>query len=273
MKRLVIASILLAACGGGGDDGGGSGSDDATLDIGCWNLRMFESTTLAPRVAQLIESANLDVVTFEEIESEDAFNALVLALPGWQGELLAPVGSATGGIAIAWDGAAVTDMGHETVLEATTANPRPVVRATFSVDGTAIDLYAVHFKAGTQATDEQARVDGNAALEPIVRARHDAGNPLALVLGDFNEDLHDARSADVFRAWDPARYNMLDMQLAANGAVTFLPASIMLDHMFATTEMPQVSPEIPSWATDISDYESAISDHLPLLLHVPRAAL
>ncbi|HEY4180129.1 MAG TPA: endonuclease/exonuclease/phosphatase family protein [Kofleriaceae bacterium] len=277
MKYAALVSVLLVACGGGGgdggDDGSGSGSDDTNLDIGCWNLRMFESVALAPRIAELIESANLDVVTFEEIESQNAFDAIISALPGWQGELLAPLGSATGGIGIAWDGAALTDMGHETVLQPTAANPRPVVRATFSVDGTLIDLYAVHLKAGTQPADEQARVDGNAALEPIVRTRHDAGHPLALVLGDFNEDLHDTRSTDVFRPWDPARYTMLDTQLAANGGITFLPANIMLDHMFATKEMPDVSPEIPTWAMDMSDYETAVSDHLPLLLHIPRASL
>src|SRR5690348_1683220 len=50
----------------------------ATLDVACWNLRMFpESADATPRlVGDLIASMQLDVVAVEEIDSRAALDAM-----------------------------------------------------------------------------------------------------------------------------------------------------------------------------------------------------
>jgi endonuclease/exonuclease/phosphatase family metal-dependent hydrolase len=156
--------------------------------------------------------------------------------------------------------------------------PRPAVRANVSLVGhpdAAFTVWVVHLKAGTQATDEETRRQSILALDAAVRADLAAGSdPDVLILGDFNEAPSDPMSAEVFAPifGAPADYNHLTWPLAQMGAVTFLPAGIMLDHIIATRDLDEEltgsAPEVPPVDASIPDYQTTVSDHRPVLVRL-----
>jgi exonuclease III len=56
------------------------------------------------------------------------------------------------------------------------------------------------------------------------------------------------------------------------GAVTFLPAGIMLDHIIATRDLDKEltgsAPEVPPVDASIADYQTVVSDHRPVLVRL-----
>lgn len=293
---LVLVLGAAAACGGNGGDEPVDATappadadiartdlvpavgSDATLDVACWNLRMFPESADAPRVVgDLIASMQLDVVGVEEIDSRAALDAMVARMPGWSAELPTDEGSFTGGIGVVWRTGALTAVDFELELETDPAFPRPVVRVTFDIVGASppaqLELDLVHLKAGTAPADEQARIDENTALEALIRARVDATDDPIIVLGDFNEDSDDPRSAEVFAPWLalPDHYTVVSKPLDDAGAVTFLPASIMLDQMIVTRALAPAAteaPSIPALDDQLPGYQTMVSDHLPLVVRL-----
>jgi endonuclease/exonuclease/phosphatase family metal-dependent hydrolase len=152
------------------------------------------------------------------------------------------------------------------------------VRADVSLKGrpdAAFTVWVVHLKAGTQASDEETRRQAVLAIDAAVRADLLAGSDDdVLILGDFNEAPSDPMSAEVFAPilGAPADYSHLTWSLAQSGAVTFLPAGIMLDHMVATRgldkELSGGVPEVPPVDASIADYQTAVSDHLPVVVRL-----
>ncbi len=284
MRALLVA--LLAACGGGaGADGGSPDADvartdlvpavgsDATVDVACWNLREFPDHPLAvARVGDLIASLQLDLVAVEEIDEAGALDAVVARLPGWQAALPTEPGSATGGLGLLWRSEQITAVAFTLELDDDTRFPRPVLRAVADVAGWSepLALHIVHFKAGTDSTEEQTRVDQAVAVE--ANARTWAADRL-LILGDFNEDTSDPRGDDVFAPWtgDPELYATPTLPLDDSGAITYLPAGVMLDHLIATRALDDrltEAPVIPALEADLFDYQAVVSDHLPLVVRL-----
>jgi len=282
MSRTCVALVLvLAACG---DDGASTdagvdadrartdlvpaiGSPD-TLDVACWNLRMFpgdvEAGTL---VGDLIASMQLDVVAVQEIENKSAFEAAIARLPGWQLAMPDAAGSATGGIALAWNTEVVQSISTDVIADARLI--RPIVRGVFEVNAQQFALHAVHLKAGTQAADEAARIEAAAVVEGEVRSIVDTTEvDRVLVLGDFNEDFDDPRADEMFAVFTADRYAVISRSVDDAGGVTFLPANVMLDQMVATTALaPAAStPIIPPLAQQLPDYRTRVSDHVPLVV-------
>jgi hypothetical protein len=65
----------------------------------------------------------------------------------------------------------------------------------------------------------------------------------------------------------------LTAPLAASGTVTFLPASIMLDHVTATAalsaEFGDAEVVVPPLDEQYAGYQAGVSDHLPVIISYP----
>lgn len=292
MSRAVLIAFVVA-CSGSADAPSDAPSDapvdadvartdlvpavgtDGTVDVACWNLKMFPTAAETPRlVGDLIASLAVDVVALEEIESRAALDAMVARLPGWEVAMPTAPGSATGGIALAWRTAAATVTDVAVVHAGDPGFVRPVVRASVETASGRAMIYVVHLKAGTGAADEQTRIDAMTKLETTVRGEVDAtAVDRVLVLGDFNADFDDTRGGEVFAPWTaaPERYSVLTKPLDDADVATFLPASITLDHVIATRAFdPAIAaaPIVPPLATQLAGYAQTVSDHLPVIVQL-----
>lgn len=258
------------------------GSDDA-IDIATWNLEHFPLESGTPRlVADLITSMDLDLVAVQEIEDTDAFDELVERLRDFD----AIVSSHTYGngsyqkigflyrrdvVQLSGGALLFGDRGY--------VFPRPPLQAivtAVSAAGEPFDFVAItlHLKAGRDAEDRERRHDAVRVLEDHVRELVASVDEDVILLGDFNEVVTtDEGTATLAPLLDATRYRMHTAPLAEAGAATFLPSSVVLDHVVSTAaladELAGGDDEIPDLEDQLGGYRSVISDHLPVVVSVP----
>ena len=148
----------------------------------------------ASQVAGAIASLEAGVVMVEEVESEDALEALRERLPGlpWAvlGETGSP-GSVDVGVLSAWP---ITEVrGHrDQVLQrpdgSTTTFARELLEVHLNVEGTRVIVFAAHFKA--KSNDDPGRRLAEARAAHAIVTAVAAAYPRALVVlgGDLNDE-------------------------------------------------------------------------------------
>lgn len=260
------------------------GSDTA-LDMATWNIENFPAQASTPSlVADLVTSLDLDLVAVEEIADTEAFNELVARLPRHHGIYSSHTYSSG-------EYQKVGFLYREDLLTPSDVRllfpgsggpfPRPPLQATFTLDDgvhAPVDLIviALHLKAGRANEDAQRRSEALVLLESHVRDLVDGpADDEVLILGDFNEVLDEAGGRAVFSPFlnAPQRYRVHTDALAQQGAETFLPAQIMLDHIVTTValddEIAGRVPVIPRLDGQMAGYETLVSDHLPVVISLP----
>lgn len=288
-------------------DGGGSGADASegfpfpeprtdlvpgvgspeTLEIATWNIENFPKNESTPAVlADLISSLDLDMVAMQEVENMDAFNELVARLRGYEGLLSShtygdgtyqKVGYVYRADLISLSGAFLlfAQQGFEF--------PRPAMKVDVSVDNGSrafsFTSIALHLKAGGTFSDRQRREEAVVILENHLRTTVDgaAGNASLMVLGDFNDTLTGA-GANVFGplSADQSRYTIRTQPNSNSGDISFVPSSVLLDHIVTTSaldaELGEGAGIIPRLDMQMTGYVGQVSDHLPVIMRAPLAS-
>jgi endonuclease/exonuclease/phosphatase family metal-dependent hydrolase len=249
--------------------------------VATWNLHDFGTiATDGTRLAELLTPLAPAVVAVQEVTTQAAFDDLLSRLPDHSG-YLAPAAASSGGLrmGLVWDTSRV-NVHSQTELYTTDSYlfPRPPLEATVDLveDAAPVASFVVvnvHLKAGATAADEDRRVQALARLQEHIRSLVDAGvDDEVLLAGDFNEPPEDPRFAEAFSPFtsDPALYRALTLEQADAGGFTFLPAHLFFDHMVATAglddERDGGTPVVQRYDQTIPDYQSAVSDHLPVVL-------
>lgn len=313
LRSILSRTLLLATCGGmllsascrssdsseSADAGDSSSPDasseypaprtdlvpsagmDSTFELATWNIENFPKDTSTPKVvADLIASLDIDMVALQEVQDEAAFEEVVARLGGYEGLVSShtysdgsyqKVGYIYRSELVSVSGAFLLfdDNGYEF--------PRPalkvdvVVKTDTPVTFTAV---ALHLKAGGSFTDRARREDAVVLLEAFMRATVDgAGEDKIAVIGDFNDTLD--RGDSVFAPLTSAadRYTMQTEGNDEAGEVSFVPSSVILDHIVTTSEFDSAfggsNTIIPRLDMQMTGYESQVSDHLPVIMRMP----
>ncbi|MCK6587517.1 MAG: endonuclease/exonuclease/phosphatase family protein, partial [Polyangiaceae bacterium] len=257
------------------------GGPSGEVVVATWNLKEFpQMPSSAGAVAGVVGDLGVDLLAVQEIEDEGALGEVAKML-GASYALNSLASAGTGPrLGLLWRPSVLdVDAGGVTArFVGDPAFPRPAVRADVRLKDrpdTSFTVWVVHLKAGTQAADEETRRQAVIAIDAAVREEIAAGSDSdVLILGDFNEAPSDPKSAEVFAPFlgAPADYNHLTWPLAQSGAVTFLPAGIMLDHIIATRDLDEElsggAPEVPPVDAAIADYQNAVSDHRPVIVRL-----
>jgi len=251
------------------------------IDIAAWNVENFPQSETTPAVmADLITSMGLDLIAVEEITSETSFTELVSRLPYHRGVLSGHTYS---------DGTyqKVGYIYRDDLLEISDVTqifagagyefPRPPLQARFTVIGTDVDFtaIAIHLKAGTFAEDRARRTDAMVSLFDYIKSMIDGpADDDVILLGDFNEVLTTGVGQSAFGALltDPD-FRVQTANVAAAGGVTFLPTSVILDHIVTTVslddELQGGGLVIPPLDSQLVTYRGNVSDHLPVVISMP----
>ncbi len=296
---LAAAIGLAAGCAGGqeklGRDSGPSPDADVrpggdasleagtafagTLVVGTWNVEQFpEASSTVRDVAAAIEDMGLDVVAMQEVADTAGFDALVAALPGWDG-VVAAQGDGWIRNALLWRTSKVTARDFELLFPTDpSAFPRPPLKARLVAGDGAGGVFdfvivVVHLKALGDVESRGRRRVAVEALHSWVAAQVAAGpEDDFIVLGDWNDELTDAPAENVFMPFlnEPRAFTFLTLPLEQAGGSCYVPFDSFIAHVLLTNgALDEYGATGDTRVEPLDDvlprYESTISDHRPVV--------
>ncbi|MFK7991112.1 MAG: endonuclease/exonuclease/phosphatase family protein [Sandaracinaceae bacterium] len=290
----VVALVMLVGCGPASTPDAGTpdtGAPDATLDAGrltsplriaTWNIENFpRHRDTISSVASVIQEEELDLVAVQEVVDDLAFGWLDEELPDHD-VVIADDPRAFQRLALIYRRSRVAVSDVDVLFTGDrSAFPRSPLAARVEVrrgDDVVFDftVVVVHLKASIDNESRLRRVAAIEALDGWMRARVEGvGDPDIVLLGDFNDNLTDEPSQNVFGPLlDAERYTFLTLPLEASGARTFLFFDAFLDHVMLTESARQVygdgTTEILPLDQSLDDYTTRVSDHLPVVVTFGR---
>jgi len=257
---------------------------DSTLDIITWNIKSFpkQNDITIDYLVELIDFMNVDIIAMQEIGSEIDFNKLVNKLDGWTGYR---ANSAYYNIDLAYlYKLNITINKLYEIEELDDYNiPRTPLLLEIYWEGENIYIINNHFKAlgdgiidNVYNDEEYRRQQASILIKNYIDSNFDDEN--VIVLGDFNDELTDQNSANVFMSFieDSENYKFVDMSIAVGSSYNLSYPSYLshIDHILITNELFDEFKNPGSNIQTIhlenyfddgwNDYENYISDHRPV---------
>jgi endonuclease/exonuclease/phosphatase family metal-dependent hydrolase len=274
------------------------------FDVGNWNIEWFGGTGQGQgptdeqlqfnNVRTVIQEAGLDFWALEEVVSNDRFNALKQALPGYAG-LVANEPSVTNGsasyttneqkLAVLYKSSVVQVLRAEVILRAYDYEfaGRPPLRVDLRVtrNGASVDLVAIvlHMKAETapDTADYDRRRNAGTALKQYLETS--LANARVIVLGDWNDDtdvsiVRDPNNSSVYLPSpyqnyvdQPAEYTFLTRPLSLQDQGSTVGFRNIVDHQLVTNELAAsyVSNSCRVVIPNIPSYDTTTTDHYPVM--------
>ncbi len=269
------------------DSGNYDSSNSKGLDIITWNLEHFPIHPLTPaHTANVIDSIQIDIAAFQEIENLSDFQTITQFLPGWGG-FRSGGNSGWQELAFIWDSSTVTNTDfYEIYTDNSSAFPRPPLVMECIWDSTEFVIINNHLKCcgdGILNSDEwwdeeYRRLQAAILLEEYIAGHFDDKN--VILVGDLNDILTDFEENNVFNVFlnQPEKYLFVDEDIAVGSAENWSypgwPSHI--DHILITDELfpafqnshsKVLTLNIEYNFTDgLAGYYHYLSDHRPVYL-------
>ena len=252
------------------------------FEIATWNIENFPSDgkTTITTLSQLILNLDIDLIAFEEIANISAFDSLLNRLPGWSG-FYSPdddYGSSYQKTGFIYKSAFISMSNIKPIFEYDGyAFPRPPFTAYVQIKdktGTVYDftLIVVHLKAYGGTEEIARRKAACQDLHDYIDEEISTGaDPDFIVLGDWNDELDDPRSTNVFLPFldDSLDYSFLTQSITNQESYILPPYQGLIDHILITKDTRQ---EYGNGLTSVlyldneyRNYTNIISDHRPVM--------
>lgn len=241
-----------------------------SLSLMTWNLRHFPLTSeTEDAVVATLTDFSPDFVGIQEVQDDAALMRIAQRLPEFEAYIAQP-GPFSGVAALVRTSALEVIDAQDLFEDDWFAFPRPMLALDVAIIGSPssvhMQLGVVHLKAQSDARSMDRRRAASRELRAWFDA-HESGEH-AVVLGDFNDEVNDTPSDNVFAALLDSGANVTFLTEAAEtaGAATYIPWSRMLDHVVVTDGLQPHHVDTDVLALDRdADYERDVSDHRPVL--------
>tara|TARA_B110000263_G_C15310066_1_gene512577 strand:- start:4385 stop:5278 length:894 start_codon:yes stop_codon:yes gene_type:complete len=251
---------------------------DNTLDIITWNIEHFPKNNLTNLyVKQVIDSLNVDIIGFQEIESTFYFNDLLDSLGNhWDGFRSGGNSSNSQELAYLINTSKVEILSDPyTILNSYQhefAYREPLV-LKISYDNEDLVLINVHYKCCDGHEDR--RLQASVILHEYINLNFI--NSKVIVLGDFNDMLTDGNN-NIFSPFlsDMNNFYFTDFSIAnsSNEFWSFPSWPSHLDHILITNELFNYIVDTQTVLIDwsliggLSAYDTYVSDHRPVIVKI-----
>jgi endonuclease/exonuclease/phosphatase family metal-dependent hydrolase len=241
------------------------------FELATWNIEWFPKNgqNTINTITQIIRDLDVDMIGVQEIADIQSFNTLLDSLPEWRGVLSSDTYSSgsyqkTG---LLYKSSFISISSVKNIFEDESYPfPRPPLMAFVEIRDINEIVYnfniiVLHLKAFSGTENESRRKKAIEKLENFVSSEISNGaDPDFIILGDWNDRLTDSDDHNVFLPFldYPDDYQFISSSYT-NG----------IDHILITqdsfNEYGAGSTSIPDLDIQLSNYESVVSDHLPVI--------
>ncbi len=252
---------------------------DTTIDIATWNLKQFPLTgaTTTTLVGLMVGDLELDVIGLQEIVDVDALNQAAQTAGGWSALTTQPyAGDIRIGVLYKNSKVDLTGAPYVIIGNQFTRNPYVIpMEVTENETTIAFNLVVVHLKAYNTPDDIQTRRIELGALKDFIDPQL-GDEPNWIVVGDFNDELDDPESWNVFLDFlDDDNYEFLTLPMAGDPQQASYPGySSLIDHILITSSLLDEYGDNGLTETlrlddELSNYLTTVSDHRPVASYFP----
>jgi len=259
-----------------------------SLDVMTWNVENYpKHTQTNSYLIDIINQINIDIISFQEIENQNAFNNLINQLDGnWVGYRADP-GSTWGELsyAINLDEIVINNIYNILSEDAYFFAYREPYVVEFTHQGIDYIIINNHFKCcgdeyldlNNTSDEEYRRLIASQLLEEYID--ENLGSERVIVLGDLNDSLTDNQSNNVFWGFlNSDNFLFADYDIAdgpsSNWSYPTWPSHI--DHIIITDELFSdfENSDVLTFKVDDylsggwNSYENYISDHRPVFMRM-----
>ena len=255
-----------------------------SLDVMTWNIENFpKNNNTIQYVENIIESGNIDIIALQEIASQNDFNTLVNNLDNWIGYRYS--NSNYGELSY------LINLDHIDIIQAPYSilnqydhyfayRPPYVLKINFN--NKEIIIINVHFKCCGDGNleneywdEEYRRLQANYYLKQYIDTYF--SNDYVIVLGDFNDDISESNTNNVFLNFiNDSNYYFADTYIAegpvSNWSFPNWPSH--LDHILISNEFFNIFTDeiiftykIDNYMNSWQQYDNYISDHRPVFIN------
>lgn len=242
---------------------------DTELDVVTWNLKTFPLTDETPEyLDDLIEQMDADIIAIQEISSPFALSGVLNKLENWEGKIYS-MGDLKLGFLYKTTEVEISEL-TTYFNDDTYLFPRPVVGtvATHISTQEEIHIFNLHLKCCGGSESTKRRRNALVRLKAHLDGVHATDN--VIVLGDFNDDIAEPSSDNVFSLFNSdTNWLFTDMTIAEGPQEDWSYPSYPghLDHILINNELYDNLEETTVIKIEpcINNYPEVISDHRPVL--------
>jgi len=240
--------------------------NDDEFEIATWNIQNFPlNGNTIHSLIELIPNLQVDLIGVQEIQNIAEFMDMADQLVGWSGVVEDINGTIE--LGFLYRESAISNFGSTSKLFVgdTYAYTREAVAVDVThVNGMNVKVINIHLKCCNDGVER--RMDASRKLKELIDSNFNNDN--LIVLGDFNEVLGNSSAFNNFSS-DPNNYFFADQSISdgatSNWSFPSFPSHI--DHILCTNELANNFVSVHTFTLDdcIANYESVVSDHLPVV--------
>ena len=263
---------------------------DSTLDVMTWNIEAFPKAgqTTMDSVRKIIEALDMDIIGVQEINDTTAFKAMMLGINGYSG--YAKLNYLVG-LGFIYKTSSIEINSIYEIFNAPqywNNFPRAPIVMDMNYMNERYILIVNHLKCcgdgiidlGNTNDEENRRIEAVVDLKNYVDLNFP--NVKTIILGDLNDEITDAPTANVFQPIlnDPSNYAFADNAIAvgpsSNWSYPTWPSH--LDHFIITNELFYETQNNGSYVQTLKlesefaagwqSYETLVSDHRPVAMKI-----
>jgi endonuclease/exonuclease/phosphatase family metal-dependent hydrolase len=298
VARLFLLATLIGGCRAPAPNGNGSGGSSPTassstetsssssaggsfavdLRLGSWNVQDFpKSPQTSTAVSTFIQQQAIHLMAVQEVDNAEAFVQLGEEMDSYA-TVLNDDKDAFLRLGLLYDSRRIELSDVETIFfDNKHAFPRPPLKARVQAklkDGSLFDfvVMVVHLKASFDSESEERRRLAIKIIESWISGNLDSPEQHYIVLGDWNDELSDKGSDNVFLPLlnKAGTFTFLTEELENAGQYSFIPSKSFLDHVLITNALlphlqaPQAM--VHNLESQNTNFQQQVSDHRPVTL-------
>lgn len=245
-----------------------SNPDSTSFEVVTWNLELFphQGDRTIDEVEELLENMSADIIALQEINDISDFEGLDERLPNWESQIFDLGSFNLGYIYNTCEINNISDVRLVDIGDSYSFPRKPIEITATHKNGLEVTLINIHLKCCNDGY--LRRIAASEELKNYIDSNYPDQN--VILLGDFNDDIHESNSPFINFVEDANDYRFADMDIALGSSEHWSYPSwpSHIDHILVSNELFDNVGEVKTLHIEecTPTYPGIVSDHRPIMV-------